>query len=151
MHGPRRGTASRLYTPVARVNPTRLQFEALLPPQALAANRKPDWHTLGEAKATYRREVCIAALNEANRVGWQAPARALVSLYWGIAREKSLDPRYRPIDPPNAVYAFKAGFDGLKDAGLIRDDSYKHLDLGRTQIDPTVGPWVRVTVEVIEA
>lgn len=37
---------------------------------------------------------------------------------------------YRASDVTNAIYAHKAFYDGFKDAGLIVDDDWKHLELG---------------------
>ena len=35
---------------------------------------------------------------------------------------------YRPLDVGNAIYALKSGIDGVKDAGLIVDDDWRHLE-----------------------
>ncbi len=37
---------------------------------------------------------------------------------------------YRAADATNAIYAHKAFYDGFKDAGLIVDDDWMHLELG---------------------
>lgn len=50
-------------------------------------------------------------------------------------RGRPSDGLFRPLDPSNACYALKAGIDGVKDAGLIVDDDYLHLDAVTTRIE----------------
>jgi len=42
---------------------------------------------------------------------------------------------YKPDDPGNACYALKAGIDGIVRAGVIKDDSYKHVALLTTRVE----------------
>lgn len=42
---------------------------------------------------------------------------------------------YRPDDAGNACYALKAGIDGIVKAGVLVDDSYKHLQLLTTRVE----------------
>jgi hypothetical protein len=57
---------------------------------------------------------------------------------------------YQPRDIPNAIAAFKAGFDGMVDAGLLVDDSSRHMEIGSVAIVSTRGPFVEVALEVVE-
>jgi hypothetical protein len=47
---------------------------------------------------------------------------------------------YKPDDPGNACYALKAAIDGIKDAGLIKDDSYEYVALLTTSIERVSTP-----------
>lgn len=96
----------------------------------------------------YREAVGLAA-QAARPRGWVAPQLARVSLCFGTRRVKGGDDGYRPLDVPNAVSAFKGGFDGIVDAGLLADDSYRYMELGAVTIDPRLGPGVVVVVEVV--
>lgn len=138
-------------------------LEVPLPPYALSPN-----HSVGSLGARmaksvryagYRDAVRLAALNEMRRIGWAAPERARISLHFGVrpikgearAAPHKLDRLYRPHDWDNAVAAFKAGQDGLVQAGVIAGDDRQHLDGGSVTFDATVGPFVRVTIEPIVA
>ena len=76
------------------------------------------------------------------------PDRVRVSLLFGIKGGRKLG-LYQPRDEPNAVDAAKPLFDGLKDARVIRDDSKRHMELGKVEITSKRGPWVRVTIEEV--
>lgn len=38
---------------------------------------------------------------------------------------------YRPADAGNAISSLKAFFDGIQDAGIVADDTFEHLEVGR--------------------
>lgn len=128
-------------------------FLVPLPPRLCSPNAKARFNVfeVSKAKAGYKQEVWVHARNADHR--WKRPDRARVSLLFGTARTKGpyKPALYRPQDIGNAVSAFKAGFDGLVEAGFLVDDDAKHMALGSVEIDSTVGPWVRVTIEVLEA
>lgn len=42
---------------------------------------------------------------------------------------------YRPDDPSNATYALKAAIDGIVLAGLLVDDSYRHIGICSTIVE----------------
>ena len=123
-----------------------LAFEVPLPPADCSPNGYKHWRRVSKAKREYRQAVQLAAL-------WKspvcdAPERVRVSLVFGIkgARNAGL---YAPRDANNAVAAFKAGFDGIVDAGLAIDDSARHMALGSVEITSEDGPWVRVIIEEV--
>lgn len=141
-----------------RVN---LSFEVPLPYKVLSKNWKTgDRRAKAEATARYRQEVMWAA-EEAMRVaGWGDAARATISLTFGTARvvgssqalEQALPMEwqpYRPRDVWNAITAFHPGFDGLTDAGVWPDDSYRWASLGKAHIDPDISAGVRVFIQKI--
>ena len=129
-----------------------LVFEVPLPPRQLSSNGSHGhWRGRAMATAEYRQ-----------LVGWLAKAKALampvderwpvaicgvnrVSLVFGVKGSRKAG-RYAPRDEANAVAAFKAGFDGLVDAGLLVDDSRRYMELGEVVISSAVGPFVRVIV-----
>jgi len=119
-----------------------------LPPRDASPNGSHDhWTKAARARANYR-EIVGWQARAARPVGWVTPQLARVSLVFGTKRCPG-DDCYRPLDVPNAVSAFKGGFDGLVDANLLLDDRHTNMELGRTTIDPNVGPGVIVTVEAL--
>jgi Holliday junction resolvase RusA-like endonuclease len=123
-----------------------ITFDVPLPPRACSSNGSHGhWRKKSAAAKQYRKDVgWDAMVARADAVPERMKRR--VSLVFGIkgGRKAAL---YQPRDVPNAVSAFKAGFDGLTDAGLLVDDSRTWMELGEVKIDPNHGPWVRVTVE----
>lgn len=131
-----------------------LTFHVPLPPKELSPNYSSRFNRRGVSKAKhdYRAEVGLIAGSARNAAKWSMPGRVRVSLLFGtVPNARRLpDPFYRPADEPNAVDAFKGGFDGLVDAHLFSDDRARVMKLGDVSIDSSVGPWVRITVETIE-
>lgn len=126
-----------------------LVFVVPLPPPGCSPNgQHGHWTTAARSRHEYRAHVMAEARVAAKRARWVTPQRVRVSLRFGTKRKKG-EPGYRPQDVPNAVSAFKAGFDGCKDAGLYIDDGYKWLDLGEVTIEPSWGPGVEVRVEAL--
>jgi len=153
-----------------------LEITVPLPPAALSPN-----HTVGSLGARmgkanrydeYKEHVRKIACAAARDIGWVPPARARISLVYGLKAvrgERSghvhkLDLPYRPHDWDNAVAAFKAGQDGLvakpervdKNGvrypalpGVLLADDRRHLEGGSVTFDPKAGPWVRVRIEAI--
>lgn len=119
-----------------------LKFQVPLPPRELSSNGSHGhWSKKAAHTADYRREVqwtVNAVMPIADRVR--------LSLTFCIKDGRKTQ-RYQPRDAANALSAFKAGIDGLVDAGMVPDDSAKHLELGAILIDSTRGPFVEVTVE----
>lgn len=134
-----------------------LEFEAPFVPRVLAQNTRASWHAsqLGP-KADYKQAVALAA-KAVMPENYVAPEHAVINLRFGVlakglmARERllwrsKLRRPYRPQDIPNAIGCWKAGFDGLVEAGAIIDDSYRHMSLGIVVIDPEMAPGVTVGV-----
>lgn len=103
---------------------TLLVFEVLLPPRQLSPNSRGHWARKLSPTRVYRREVGMLALSAMRKQNWTpnehfAPS---VLLEFNVTALKG-DGLYRPKDVDNAVAAFKAGLDGMTDAGCWSDDS----------------------------
>lgn len=59
--------------------------------------------------------------------------KAIVQVIYDVSPDKK-DKGYRPKDVQNAISCLKAYIDGCVDAGLIVDDSAKHLAWGSCEI-----------------
>lgn len=126
-----------------------LRFEVALPYRELSSNGgHGHWAAEARARSMYRAEVALVAGSAAINQRWDRPAVARVSLLFGIKGGRSVQ-RYQPRDLANAVAAWKAGYDGLVDAGVLVDDSRQHMEVGEVLITAKNGPWVRVLVEAI--
>lgn len=112
----------------------------MLPAMVLSPNRGerregriPE--AISNAKRDMRGEVCIGLLAHDSVREWERPAQYahLVLTFRSMsaqraARMKGLaGRRYRPDDTGNAVYSLKGAIDGIIDAGIIIDDSYRHM------------------------
>ena len=123
-----------------------LTIELPLPPRECSSNRSHDhWRGRAAAAREYR-EVCRwLAYQAAQDAKWQAPLHATISLEFGVKGSRR-EGRYAPRDEANAIASFKAGQDGLCDAGVLLSDRAGHLAQGRIHIDSKQGPWVRVVL-----
>lgn len=122
-----------------------LTFEVSLPYRALGQNSRGHWRRKASFTAAYRQEAALVAASAIREQGWTPPASATVALEYGTKGGRAVQ-RYQPRDEANAIDAFKAGYDGLVDAGVVVDDSRKHLHIGGISITRDWGPGVRVTV-----
>lgn len=129
---------------------TRLVIAGPLPPQACSPNGYKHWRTVSAAKREQRQEWNLLAQSLLNRrdCRWGAPGRATATIEVGIkgARGTGL---YAPRDEANALAALKAAIDGIIDAGVLPDDSRKHLRIGGITISAEWGPGARITLEVV--
>lgn len=158
----RKGAAPRGEQPhIPRRRPTAivppgdgvLVFYVELPSKISSPNYHGDPSRMGRYREslTYKTEVLVKAREAMQRRRWTAPERARVSLLFGLSTGYADRSRYyRPNDSDNAVAAFKAGFDGLTEAGVIKDDRWAHMVLGEVEATRQDGPWVRITVEALE-
>ena len=123
-------------------------IELPLPPMALSSNGSHGhWSTKSGTAKAYRFACHIAARATPRMRGLELEQeRRRVSYTFGIKGARA-GGYYCPRDVSNALAAFKAGQDGLVDAGILVDDSKRWMELGTVTIDATVGPFVRVTVE----
>ncbi len=125
---------------------TALVFETPLPPRALSSNgAHGHWASKAAARKVYRATVFTHARNAARVIQWNGTRSVRVDLLFGIKGARG-EGWYAPRDESNALSAFKAGFDGMVDAGVVRDDSRRWLHLGSVEITAEDGPWVRITV-----
>jgi hypothetical protein len=55
-------------------------------------------------------------------------------IHWALEHPRSEETQcmcYRPADPFNAIGALKPFFDGITEAGVWPDDTWKHVEVGR--------------------
>ena len=88
-----------------------------LPPRELSPNARVHWAKKAKATAEYRESV-----------GWEAMRAKGYKIYWRALDKAKVDitfvvPDQRRRDKTNLAASFKAGLDGLVDAGIIKDDS----------------------------
>ena len=127
-----------------------LTFEVSLPYRSLSSNgNKGSWRVKHRATSEYRSEAMLLAGQAMARVRWSRPERASVVLEFGIKGGRAAG-RYQPRDEQNALASAKALIDGMVDAGVVADDSRKHLSIGGVDISDKWGPAVRVTVVALE-
>lgn len=116
-----------------------------LPLAALNPNgNRPHWAMLNRARVDYRDE-CIAEIEKVlirdtgrRRIAPPWPV-ACVAVAARVCVGRRGGGRYRPVDVPNLIYAFKGGYDALTHTGVIVDDRYTSMGLGPHTIEP-VGP-----------
>ena len=115
-------------------------FTVPLPSRDLSPNGYKHWRKVSAARREYRAIVKLLASRVSRPETFDPVMVSLVFCLKGV-RATGL---YAVRDVPNAISAWKAGFDGLVDAGLFDDDSAKHMALGTVTIDNTRGPFVEV-------
>ena len=113
---------------------------------------------ISDAKRQLRGDWALWLLeHDAVRAVQQPFERARVTLTMRCQDAHAVRPSdgvYRPTDVGNAVYALKAGIDGLIDAGLIIDDDWRHVPelVGRIErVYDRASEGVLVEVEELEA
>ena len=115
----------------------------MLPSPVLSPNRgaRRDGRVpemISKAKREMRADVAIGMLAFEQVREWDSPAdyaHVVLTLRTMSAQQASATnrrdgtagKRYRPDDSGNAVYALKAAIDGMIDAGILVDDSYRHM------------------------
>lgn len=125
-----------------------LEIELPLPPREASPNNHASRLARRRALAGYRWLVGALARQALERSSWPIAPRVRLSLTYRLAGGR--DGFYRPNDPANALAAAKPLIDGLSDAGLIEDDSWRWLEIGSIRCDRDAGPGVLVQLEVIE-
>ncbi len=83
------------------------------PPEPLRPNWRGHWARKAKAVSAYRKLACLVAKPYAPRVPWKNVAYKIT---WEARKSQA-------PDPDNIIASFKAGLDGLADAGLFVDDS----------------------------
>ena len=104
---------------------------------------------ISKAKSALEEAVYWPLWNDYRDIEPLDPAHVILTLRW-FKRERRVaavkgqkvrpviragEAYYKPDDPGNACYALKAGIDGIVRAGLIKDDSYKHVALLTTRVE----------------
>ncbi len=102
-------------------------FIPLLPQKALSPNgSRPHWSKVHAARVELREATAWMAQVDTFQVALIDPARVTLTLRQ--TRKRPRDGYYRPHDRDNAMAALKPVFDGIKDAGLIVDDTAEHIE-----------------------
>ena len=90
-----------------------------LPPRECSPNARVFWATKARLTREYRNEVSLCAYAASGGTGaWQPLGHARIVVTFIV-------PDRRRRDKTNMAASFKAGLDGLVDAGIIKDDSYE--------------------------
>jgi crossover junction endodeoxyribonuclease RusA len=86
-----------------------------LPPRVLSPNARAHWATKARATKLYRQAACVEAVLVAGppAVPWET-ATVLLRFFFRTRARRDRD---------NLLASMKAAFDGLADAGVVRDDS----------------------------
>ena len=105
-----------------------------LPKVALSPNGAKGGHWGARAKAAYELRDAVRKCAQSALVGRSGFERAAVGVEYRIASKRRQDGCYRPRDLPNMVSSLKPLYDGLIDAGVLRDDRYEHMELGAHRI-----------------
>jgi len=126
-----------------------LVFRVPLPPVALSPNRTRNvhWSVKHAAVEQYKRDAGYLARDAANRAKWSAPAKARISLLFGLKGKAT--GLYHPSDWDNGAGAMKAAQDGIVLAGVLRDDNWAALEVGSIAATFEDGPWVEIRLEVV--
>lgn len=109
-----------------------------MPPKALSPNARVHWRTKAKATKAYRNAAKWTASEDRPAKPWlQASAQA--TFYCKINRRR---------DGDNYLASLKSAFDGLRDAGVILDDSgITHLPV-RFEVDKA-NPRVEIQIEEV--
>lgn len=112
------------------------------PPRDLSPNVRVHWAVKAASARNYRGLCKVEALNAANRrsIKLQPPVRARVLFVCGS----------RLWDQDNCTAAFKAGWDGIVESGLIPDDNPEVLQVVETLVQKGTKREVRVLLEADE-
>lgn len=98
-------------------------------------NQKRIPQLVARDKRQMRADVCLGLLADDGVRARSKPftcAHVYMELrWWKRIRGRNT---YLPSDPFNAGYALKAAVDGIVDAGLLPDDSYKYIDVGSVKV-----------------
>jgi len=119
-----------------------------LPDRGLNPHAKGNWRSK-YAKTKQARNYAKTCAFVATKTQRPKLEKSIVSMVYCVAREPGND-GYRPTDVQNAISAVKAYIDGCKDAGLIVDDSSKHLSWGECVITKEGKPGVFLTFREVE-
>lgn len=111
-----------------------------LPPKGLWPNDRVCWQALARARAEYRHDAHIGALEALGRRKEPAWPRATIQATFFYRSRRSRR------DPDNCLAALKSAFDALQDAGVLATDRYlTHLPVLQ-QVDPA-HPRVEIEIE----
>ena len=132
-------------TTEAITHPPVVQFALPFPPLGLSPNARLSWQEKRPIVRDYRRTCMVDALNvrrDLERQGMTFPLRVPVTMIVTFV----LTSQARRRDWTNLIGAWKAGEDGIVDAGVLADDSIQTI--GRIGYETAQGSkqevWVRI-------
>ena len=132
-------------TTEAITHPPVVQFVLPFPPPTLSPNARLSWQKKCNITHGYRFACSLLALNvrrDLERQGMTFPLRVPVTMIVTFV----LTSQARRRDWTNLIGAWKAGEDGIVDAGVLADDSIQTI--GRIGYETAQGPkqevWVRI-------
>lgn len=123
----------------------KISINLPLPSRALKPHAQGHWRAKYSATKAARDEAKLMALCATNG-SKPMMGKAIVHVVYDTTSAKHIK-GYRPLDEQNAIAAVKAYIDGCKDAGIIVDDSAKHLKWGKTDIVKNGNPGVTLIFE----
>jgi crossover junction endodeoxyribonuclease RusA len=102
-----------------------IRIDLAFPPAGLSPNDREDWHVKAKAAKQYRYDCGIDATNAKNahlsrtfvppyKLPLEGHATVTITFVLTSMRRRDFD---------NLIASFKAGMDGIVDAGILRDDS----------------------------
>lgn len=138
---------------------SELRFTVPLPPRAVSPNGRHHWSSKAKGVSDYRDAVkqhaSVAHPYLPTKQPWEAPERAAVTLTFclqddvGMMGKYQRNAFYHPRDQDNALASFKAGLDGLRDAGVVRGDEWDKVTL-TVAMTKERGPFVEIVVRAME-
>lgn len=134
---------------------SELRLGLPLPPRELSPNGRKHWIAKAGGVKAYRDNVAVIALSAVREWHWKAPERATLILTFCLKDRPAplggLDraAHYHPRDQDNALASFKAGLDGLRDAGVVRGDEWDKVTL-TVAMTKERGPFVEIVVRAME-
>jgi crossover junction endodeoxyribonuclease RusA len=102
-----------------------IEIELPYPPKALSPNARVDYHVLMREKANYKNNVYLLARNARQLAKGTFPLKSPVTVIVTF-----ILPDRIKRDWDNALSSFKAGFDGIVEAGILADDNMTEIRLG---------------------
>lgn len=138
-----------------------LTFQVPLPPRELSPNGRKHWAQKAGKVKDYRdtvrghARVAVALGESLSPTLWPANRAAITLTFCLRDRPAPLGAldratHYHPTDPDNAQASFKAGLDGLRDAGVVIGDEWDRVALS-VAMTKERGPWIEVCVTALPA
>jgi crossover junction endodeoxyribonuclease RusA len=126
-------------------NELKIVFDSL-PPAELMPNRlrRLHWAVRARVEKQARIDAMMLAYAALYKADWQMATKAEIAYMFYVK-----DRRRRDIE--GMIGACKAWVDGLVDAGVIEDDSWQHLSLGRAEVVKDGQVRTEIVIRRIEA
>jgi len=108
-----------------------------LPPAGCSPNWRGHWAAKAKDVSLYRADGLVAgkqALNSAEGKLWDPNKLTTISAVFFAHRSQFPDGAARPTDDDNCWSCIKPVRDGLRDAGLFKDDSKQYVAMGTMTI-----------------